>query len=237
MNSVGNSKKKEKVQSEKGKFKFLISLILACVVAVGLIKYEEYSLSKFDTESVICVSDSTATLQEGTVITKENAAKYFVTKEIPKNMVTKNTLKTVDDIIGKKTSVEMYANCIITAAQFADVNEKLSEIENPVETSINATDLSQVVGGILREGDTIDISIIGEENNLVYELKDVYVTKAFNASGELIEKNSNASGDESVSNENAMVVNVIISKADEEELNQNLKNGQVRVAKTNDVVR
>lgn len=235
----GKDSKKEKVQSEKGKFKFLIALILACAVTGGLIKYEEYTLSKFETENVVCVNSAVSTLEDGTVITKENVEKYFSIKEVPKTMVAKNALTSTDSIVGKKTVVEMYANGIVTAAQFSDVNEKISQIVNPVETSINATDLSQLVGGILREGDTIDISIIGEENNLVYELKDVYVTKAFNSSGELIEKNKNVSGGEesTVSNENAMIINVIISKSDEEALNQQIKNGQIRVAKTNDVVK
>ncbi len=225
-----------KKESENGKFRFLISLILACTVTMGLIKYEEYTLSKFETENVLCVSPAVNMLEQGTVITKDNVGTYFSVQKVPKTMVTKNFLTSTDAIVGKKTSIELYENEIVTAAQFSDVNEKISKIVNPVETSINAADLSQLVGGILREGDTIDISVIGEENNLVYELRDVYVAKAFNSSGELIRKNSGTAGETAQANENAMLINIIISKSDEEDLNRQMKNGQIRVSKTNDLV-
>lgn len=143
----------------------------------------------------------------------------------------------MEKLIGKRTSIELYANDVITTAQFSDINEKLHEISDPVETSINATDLSQLVGGILREGDTIDISVIGDEGQLVYELRDVYVTKAFDSSGQIIDENLNEAGDGTTSNENAMIINVIIEKSDEALLDQQLSNGVVRIAKTNNVVK
>lgn len=41
----------------------------------------------------------------------------------------------------------------------------------------------------------------------------------------------------STSNENAMIINVIIEKSDEALLDQQLSNGVVRIAKTNNVVK
>lgn len=236
----GRGNNKEKVQTEKGKYKFLISLLLAVAVTMGLITYEDYKLSDYETVTVLCVNKNMDTIAEGTVITEENADEYFYTMEVQKELATKNALTSVDELIGKKTSVEMYANEIVTSADFTDVNDELSSIIDPVETSINASDLSQLVGGILREGDIIDISIIGEEGEVIYKLDGVYVTKAFNTSGEMIDKNASnhadADSNETVSNENAMIVNVIMSKSDEQALNRHINNGRIRVAKTNDVV-
>ena len=224
---------KQRKKTEKGKYKILISAILACAVTVGLIKYQEQALSKYETVGVVCVKPSVKSLKEGTVINEETVKKYFSVEQRQKNTVSSNALMDMEKLIGKRTSIELYANDVITTAQFSDINEKLHEISDPVETSINATDLSQLVGGILREGDTIDISVIGDEGQLVYELRDVYVTKAFDSSGQIIDENLNEAGDGTTSNENAMIINVIIEKSDEALLDQQLSNGVVRIAKTN----
>ena len=241
---------KQRKKTEKGKYKILISAILACAVTVGLIKYQEQALSKYETVGVVCVKPSVKSLKEGTVINEETVKKYFSVEQRQKNTVSSNALMDMEKLIGKRTSIELYANDVITTAQFSDINEKLHEISDPVETSINATDLSQLVGGILREGDTIDISVIGDEGQLVYELRDVYVTKAFDSSGQIIDENLNEAGDGTTSNENlneagdgttsnenAMIINVIIEKSDEALLDQQLSNGVVRIAKTNNVVK
>ena len=228
---------KQRKKTEKGKYKILISAILACAVTVGLIKYQEQALSKYETVGVVCVKPSVKSLKEGTVINEETVKKYFSVEQRQKNTVSSNALRDMEKLIGKRTSIELYANDVITTAQFSDINEKLHEISDPVETSINATDLSQLVGGILREGDTIDISVIGDEGQLVYELRDVYVTKAFDSSGQIIDENLNEAGDGTTSNENAMIINVIIEKSDEALLDQQLSNGVVRIAKTNNVVK
>ena len=228
---------KQRKKTEKGNYKILISAILACAVTVGLIKYQEQALSKYETVGVVCVKPSVKSLKEGTVINEETVKKYFSVEQRQKNTVSSNALMDMEKLIGKRTSIELYANDVITTAQFSDINEKLHEISDPVETSINATDLSQLVGGILREGDTIDISVIGDEGQLVYELRDVYVTKAFDSSGQIIDENLNEAGDGTTSNENAMIINVIIEKSDEALLDQQLSNGVVRIAKTNNVVK
>ena len=228
---------KQRKKTEKGKYKILISAILACAVTVGLIKYQVQALSKYETVGVVCVKPSVKSLKEGTVINEETVKKYFSVEQRQKNTVSSNALMDMEKLIGKRTSIELYANDVITTAQFSDINEKLHEISDPVETSINATDLSQLVGGILREGDTIDISVIGDEGQLVYELRDVYVTKAFDSSGQIIDENLNEAGDGTTSNENAMIINVIIEKSDEALLDQQLSNGVVRIAKTNNVVK
>ena len=228
---------KQRKKTEKGKYKILISAILACAVTVGLIKYQEQALSKYETVGVVCVKPSVKSLKEGTVINEETVKKYFSVEQRQKNTVSSNALMDMEKLIGKRTSIELCANDVITTAQFSDINEKLHEISDPVETSINATDLSQLVGGILRVGDTIDISVIGDEGQLVYELRDVYVTKAFDSSGQIIDENLNEAGDGTTSNENAMIINVIIEKSDEALLDQQLSNGVVRIAKTNNVVK
>ena len=228
---------KQRKKTEKGKYKILISAILACAVTVGLIKYQEQALSKYETVGVVCVKPSVKSLKEGTVINEETVKKYFSVEQRQKNTVSSNALMDMEKLIGKRTSIELYANDVITTAQFSDINEKLHEISDPVETSINATDLSQLVGGILREGDTIDISVIGDEGQLVYELRDVYVTKAFDSSGQIIDENLIEAGDGSNSIENAMIIYVIFEKSDEALLDQQLSNGVVRIAKTNNVVK
>lgn len=229
----GRTNKAEKVQTGRGKYKFLISLLLALVVTMGLMTYQDYRLSNYETVKAVCVKKDLASIAEGTVISEENVAQYFVVTDVYKSMTNQNTIMSFEEIIGKQTSIQLFSGEIVTTANFNDVNEVLARINNPVETSINASDLSQLVGGILREGDIIDISIVGNEGEIIYKINEVYVTKAFNASGELIDRNASS---KEVTNENAMIINIIMSKSDEQVLNKNINNGRIRVAKTNDVV-
>lgn len=224
---------KEKVQTEVGKYRFLISLLLAFAVTTALITYQDYKLSKYETIKVVCVNEDVDSIAEGTVINEENVSKYFVLADVNKPLTNNHTLTSLEAVMGKKTAIQLFSGETVTTADFIDVNEVLSNISNPVETSINASDLSQLVGGILREGDIIDISIVADTGEILYKIDGVYVTKAFNTSGELLDKNAEEGA---VANENAMVINVIMSKMDEQTLNQNINNGRVRVAKTNNVV-
>ena len=96
---------KQRKKTEKGKYKILISAILACAVTVGLIKYQEQALSKYETVGVVCVKPSVKSLKEGTVINEETVKKYFSVEQRQKNTVSSNALMDMEKLIGKRTSI------------------------------------------------------------------------------------------------------------------------------------
>ena len=96
---------------------------------------------------------------------------------------------------------------------------------------MNANNLSQVVGGILREGDRINIWSVTETNNngvgkvTAEKICDyAYVTRVFTAAG--VQVNA-ASGNDSA----AMVINIIIPEEKEQEFNIALEKGTLRVGR------
>ena len=99
----------------------------------------------------------------------------------------------------------------------------MNEIENPVEISIKVSNLSQIVGGILRTGDMIDISIINATTNKnMVVLENVYVTKTMTGEGERVGQKDEAG---------VYAENVIIDKENEKILNDHLNLGTVRLCK------
>ena len=93
---------------------------------------------------------------------------------------------------------------------------------------MNANNLSQVVGGILREGDRINIWSVTETNNngvgkvTAEKICDyAYVTRVFTAAG--VQVNADSGNDSA-----AMVINIIIPEEKEQEFNIALEKGTLR---------
>ena len=80
-----------------------------------------------------------------------------------------------------------------------------------------------MVGGILRSGDIIDISIIDNNTNeSMIVLEDIYVDKAISSDGLQIDRSSDLS---------ALTINILVSKDDSEKLNSYLNKGTLRISK------
>ena len=125
--------------------------------------------------------------------------------------------KTVDNLQGEmKASKD-------NEADLNTINDKFKDIDDLVEVSFNVSDISQVVGGILRSGDIIDISIIDNNTNeSMIVLEDIYVDKAISSDGLQIDRSSDLS---------ALTINILVSKDDSEKLNSYLNKGTLRISK------
>lgn len=93
-----------------------------------------------------------------------------------------------------------------------------------MEVSFEASDLSQVVGGILRKGDIINISVINSLSKTNMEvLNSAYVEKVFDTSGVRIEKTQKDAS--------AVILNVIIDNSAVKDFNEKISTGEVRVSR------
>lgn len=199
----------------------IISACVAIVVFIALLFVEKSLLKPNGTvEGFVAVSD----IDKGTVITEENISKLFTEKNnIDGALEVTGAVKTKDDLINKVAKENINKGEVVSNNSFISKDDKFKDIDELVEVSFNVSDISQVVGGILRSGDIIDISII--DNNTSESLRvleDVYVDKAISSDGLQIDRSSDLS---------ALTINILVSKDDSEKLNSYLNKGTLRISK------
>lgn len=199
----------------------IISACVAIVVFIALLFVEKSLLKPNGTvEGFVAVSD----IDKGTVITEENISKLFTEKNnIDGALEVSGAVKTKDELINKVAKENINKGEVVSNNSFISKDDKFKDINDLVEVSFNVSDISQVVGGILRSGDIIDISII--DNNTsesLSVLEDVYVDKAISSDGLQIDRSSDLS---------ALTINILVSKDDSEKLNSYLNKGTLRISK------
>ena len=199
----------------------IISACVAIVVFIALLFVEKSLLKPNGTvEGFVAVSD----IDKGTVITEENISKLFTEKNnIDGALEVTGAVKTKDELINKVAKENINKGEVVSNNSFISKDDKFKDIDDLVEVSFNVSDISQVVGGILRSGDIIDISII--DNNTsesLSVLEDVYVDKAISSDGLQIDRSSDLS---------ALTINILVSKDESEKLNSYLNKGTLRISK------
>ena len=199
----------------------IISACVAIVVFIALLFVEKSLLKPNGTvEGFVAVSD----IDKGTVITEENISKLFTEKNnIDGALEVTGAVKTKDELINKVAKENINKGEVVSNNSFISKDDKFKDIDDLVEVSFNVSDISQVVGGILRSGDIIDISIIDNNTNeSMIVLEDVYVDKAISSDGLQIDRSSDLS---------ALTINILVSKDDSEKLNSYLNKGTLRISK------
>lgn len=199
----------------------IISACVAIVVFIALLFVEKSLLKPNGTvEGFVAVSD----IDKGTVITEENISKLFTEKNnIDGALEVSGAVKTKDELINKVAKENINKGEVVSNNSFISKDDKFKDINDLVEVSFNVSDISQVVGGILRSGDIIDISIIDNNTNeSMIVLEDIYVDKAISSDGLQIDRSSDLS---------ALTINILVSKDDSEKLNSYLNKGTLRISK------
>lgn len=199
----------------------IISACVAIVVFIALLFVEKSLLKPNGTvEGFVAVSD----IDKGTVVTEENISKLFTEKNnIDGALEVSGSVKTKDDLINKVAKENINKGEVVSNNSFISKDDKFKDIDDLVEVSFNVSDISQVVGGILRSGDIIDISIIDNNTNeSMIVLEDIYVDKAISSDGLQIDRSSDLS---------ALTINILVSKDDSEKLNSYLNKGTLRISK------
>ena len=199
----------------------IISACVAIVVFIALLFVEKSLLKPNGTvEGFVAVSD----IDKGMVITEENISKLFTEKNnIDGALEVTGAVKTKDELISKIAKENINKGEVVSNNSFISKDDKFKDIDDLVEVSFNVSDISQVVGGILRSGDIIDISIIDNNTNeSMIVLEDIYVDKAISSDGLQIDRSSDLS---------ALTINILVSKDDSEKLNSYLNKGMLRISK------
>lgn len=209
----------------------LISFICAVFVFVAIIVLQNKILNPNGKEEVYFAKKY---ISQNTIITKSNISSYFNKKLVSKdNLIDSPAIKEYQ-IIQKYVKNDIIKGEEISTKKLDDVSKRLKLIQNLREYSLKFDDISQVVGGILKEGDVIDLILTqnasenSEHKTLTQtELKNVVISKAFTADGKRISR-------ENSDNYTATVLNLYISAEDAHKLDNGISNGKVKAIKVLD---
>lgn len=219
-------KNKNNKEPKKVSLKLIFfSLVAAISIFFVLIKVEASILEDYEKNTVVVALQE---VKNGVEITNENVEDYFKIKDVDKTLITNNTVEILDYMIGYIVKNDISMGEIVSKNDLIAKSSILANIKEPIETSFKASDLSEVVGGVLRPGDLINISVINKETAENDEIiKNVYVSQSFDSSGSGL--------DQETEDKSALTINIIIDKEFESEFNSRINQGKVRVSKVSGV--
>ncbi|MDI9215846.1 MULTISPECIES: hypothetical protein [Clostridium] len=177
---------------------FFISLIITIVSFLFIIYIEQKIFNPNGTEMVYVVNKDE--LDKNYVINEENFDDLFRSEERRSDQIVKNYVKNKEDVYDYMLTSEMYKNEILSIDRIVSVDDELNDMVEKREFSVKSSDVASVVGGILREGDKVDVIVTFKEgSNLVTERRadNLYISKVYDSSGNEInreDKNKQALG-------------------------------------------
>lgn len=208
-----------------------ISALVAFILFIALTIIQSSILNQ---ETKVTVYQVQKDIYDGTKITEDNFNEYFATKAVQASLIPDGYITDSSLIIGKFVNRDYKARDVITVDGLND-SEALynSNIEHPVKLSFQVGNLSDSVSGTIREGDYINI--YGMKNgknadgevvlltNQIYTFKHIYIEKAYNSSGDII--------DSADKDSEALMFTIIIEEDDVSLFNEMIANCNLKLVK------
>ncbi len=199
-----------------------LSLLMAAIIFVVVIALQNKIANPSGKAEVYY---SQQYISKNTVINKDNFDKYFIKKEISKDNLVEDAITNKDELIDVYAVENILKGEQISRKRIEKNSNRLKDIRNKVEYSIKFSDISEVVGGTLREGDVIDLILTENQDNKVItqtELKNVIISKAIAADGSIISRDSKFS---------SSALNLYLSAADAHKLDNAVERGKIKALK------
>ena len=193
--------KKEKKEKNMLPIVIIASLLVAAIVYVVLLNVEKKALTDFEKGAVYV---SAKPIPKGFLITAENADEYFVQTEMDKTLIPEAAVSSPEDLDGLVSAFAMDQGTLVTRGMFIAVSDITKDMEQPVIAGFKAEDLYQVVGGVLRAGDRINIYQVEDDKSRTSGIEEsgwtespasaaslvwgnVFVQDVFDSAGEVID--------------------------------------------------
>lgn len=231
--------KEKKIKNKKNKgnalpFTFVIALILGIVAYLAMLRGQENVLKKYEKTAIYIASTE---IPANTTITEENAKDYFTPSTINNENLPDYALYDLADIYNKASYFDIGPKTPVTLRMFYDVNMIYAQFDDPQEIGLNASEASQIINGIIRTGDYVDIYVLqnlyGQESdestayvshtNEKPLFSRVYVSKAFDAAGNYIKNDDEKSITQRI--------NVVLEGKDAAQVFRALQSGTLYVSK------
>ncbi|MCM1542039.1 MAG: SAF domain-containing protein [Blautia sp.] len=195
------------------------ALLSAAIVFVVMIQMEKNILTQYEKGTIYVAA---AEIPKGEVVTEDNYTRFFARQQLDSSCIPPTALSSPDQIKGLVAKTDIEQGVLLTAGMFEPLDQVLESMENPVIAGFKAEDLYQVVSGVLRSGDRVNIYSVKEDTvSLVWQ--DVFVQQVFDASGITI-----ANSDRNTA---AQRINVYLDREDVEQFYGELAAGSLRVVK------
>lgn len=220
---------KEKKHKRKGRlFALLGSLLLAAILFVALLKTQERMLNDYEKVSVlVAVKDISANKE----ISKKNYREYFEKVEIQNERLQEGSYQTLDALNEYEyifTTQDIQKNEQITSSKITKSNDILANYKEPAEVSFKVEGFEDAVGGTLRRGDIINVTVIDKVSGKeISVLENAFVSKSLDNQGNVIAQDD--------ATKSAVGFNVLIEKADVSEFNENIVLGTIKVTKVSGI--
>lgn len=155
----GNGDRKNAGETRNGDRKALLAVVAigaAVTVFVILTIIQNNLVNNVDRTGVVV---ALVDVPVGIVLTEENIPDYFGLESRPSADIPAGYYTSGYALVGRVTGREIKAKEIVTASGIVG-EDFYAGMEDPVEISIAADKIGQVVGGSLRAGDIVDIKVV-----------------------------------------------------------------------------
>lgn len=206
---------------------FVVSLVITLTSFMCVLYIEKRLLNPNGTEKVYVVKVDK--IDKNQIIDEKNIDKLFQVQERRTEQVVSDAITNKEDLLKIYLKSDMYKNDIVSKDKIASIDDKLSKIENKREINVKSSDISTYVGGILREGDLVDLIVTYTKgSNVVTEvaIKSIYVGKAFSSDNSIIQRTDKTKITSSV--------NFIVSNEDACKVENALNQGKIKLVKVLD---
>ena len=206
---------------------FVISLIIT-VTSFTFVLYIERKIYNPNGSSEVYVAKVNK-IEKGYVINKNNFNRLFKLEERRNEQIVPKAIENKADLMDTVISQDIYKNEIISSNKLSKVDDELDQIEDKREISIKGSDISDVVGGELREGDKVDIMMTYSSSNKVItetKIKNDYISKTYSGDGSIITRDTQ--------DKPATTINIIVSANDGDVLENAINIGKIKLAKVLD---
>lgn len=216
--------KKTKAEKQKAGLRLktggiIAALLSAVTVFAVMVQMEKNILTQYEKGTIyVAITE----IPGGETVTEENYTQFFGQQQLDSSCIPATALRSPDQIRGLVAKTDIEQGVLLTTGMFEPVDEILEDMERPVIAGFKAEDLYQVVSGVLRSGDRVNIYSVREEE-VILVWQDIFVQQVFDASGAAI-----ASGDTVTA---AQRINVYLDQADVEQFYGELASGSLRVVK------
>lgn len=164
----------------------LICFVSGVILFVSLVKFEKKSLEEYRTCDVLVAKKD---IESGEIINSADVDEYFKETKASKDCAVKG-LKSISDlkrICDKKGSL-LVVNSIkskemIYEEKFICIEKEVQKYNQPIVAGVKLNSYEYCVGGKLRSGDIVDLTILNLDNSEEICIENVLVLKSFDVNG------------------------------------------------------
>lgn len=214
-----NKREKEKRNIMPGVI--LVAFLASIATFFLLLNMEKNALEAYEK---VMVWTTKCELAKGLELNNNSIQECFVQVEIDKDRVPGKVIETPETLVGKRTMFVIAQGTILTETMFSDEENYREGMHNPIIAGCKGDDLFQLVSGVLRKGDWVNIYLVNEELGETYMLwENIMVYQAFDASGNVIPSEDTVTP--------AARVNLLLEEGYTEQFYKELSTGSLRLVK------